>query len=398
MSGAGAGPRNSVLQNHDLIVRVFQLLDQPLQQMQRTLPLVCQAWHAAAHSRELLSSIQPEFGQDLADWEEEPDLADQLESSLRACGAGGTLRELQLEVDSLLGFGGADQLSTLTGLQHLRLSAHIRDHETTNTSLSVATLYRLTALEQLWLSGSPLETFEGLPPSLTQLHLAGWHDFTSSIGRALPAELEVLTRLHTMGLVDVHSAAPGAYGVLLKLPALRRLSLTECEHVPSCLSGLTTLETLAIDHTPSHDHGEAADELGAALACLGSSLTHLALRRLAFLLAGLPAGIASMTALRRLCWLRGRGWMALQPMVRQLPPGPYLAGLRELGLDADVAAASLAALDFTAQLTALAVGGMNGNGQRMLQVAAWAGARPGLQDLALSAPPDGYEAAGFRDH
>lgn len=79
-----------------------------------------------------------------------------------------------------------------------------------------------------------------------------------------------MTALHT--LVLQHGAQdPGAYGVLERLPCLRRLHLNEQFHVPACLPRLTGLEELLL---ASIWKGTGGDKLDPALRSL-TELTSL---------------------------------------------------------------------------------------------------------------------------
>lgn len=200
-------------------------------------------------------------------------------------------------------------------------------------------------------------------------------------------QLNTLAQLRSLCLEGVQSLSPADYSALASLPHLERLSLVCCSHVPACLPALTTLHTLHLHNTP-HMYGpgdrEGAATLGAALAEL-TGLSHLALHHIATL----PPQLAGVTQLRRFLWQRPP---FLPPSASnaaassQLPLGPWLSGLQQLGLDADMAAASLAALAAAQQLEALCVQ-THPQAGALARVAEAASRHPTLRTLGLALPP-----------
>ena len=126
-------------------------------------------------------------------------------SSVQACGAGGCLRELRLRADSQLTVS-PDALGPLCAcLERLSLRAHSRSHESASTAIYAFGLEALSALKELELVGSAVELHRcHLPPRLTQLHLQGFRDLTSSMRHSLPRQAS--TGWGLQGRCQVHAA------------------------------------------------------------------------------------------------------------------------------------------------------------------------------------------------
>lgn len=120
--------------------------------------------------------MQGEAGMEMDEAEEA------LWASLRACGAGGQLRQLSLALDSML-YASPQALgpNLLSSLQRLCLDASLPgqdppgyDDGPANLTLVACGLEAATALTELKLSGGPLGIAGGLPPSLTKLGVSGY--------------------------------------------------------------------------------------------------------------------------------------------------------------------------------------------------------------------------------
>lgn len=158
------------------------------------------------------------------------------------------------------------------------------------------------------------------------------------------------------------------------LTALERLCLAECRHLPDCLAQLPRLSALRLHDTPfGCDEDTQAAALALALPPLASQLTHLALSSIW----RLPSTVSELTHLECLYWVERS---SPEPC---LPPGPWLASLRQLAVSTHTAAASLDVLAGATQLDSLAIMS-TGDEAADLRVAAWAGRHTSLCVLALS--------------
>ena len=163
-----------------------------------------------------------------------------------------------------------------------------------------------------------------------------------------PLQLPLLTNLHTLRLwFDKNER--NSLGVLSTLGSLRSLNFTDARQLPACLPVLTQLEELEV-YPEGALSAEDAATLGSTLeklhqlTCLGLNSTSLA---------NPPAGLTEMTRLQRLLlWNRNAA-----PGSASLPPGPWLGGLRWLGLAWPAACSSVTALAAACQLEHLVITG-----------------------------------------
>jgi hypothetical protein len=303
-------------------------------------------------------------------------------AALQACAAGGALRELRLRADSQLTVS-PDALGPLCAcLERLSLQAHSRSHESASTAIYAFGLEELTALRELELVGSAVELHRShLPPGLTQLHLQGFRDLTSSMRHSLPRQLEALSQLRALHLVGIYANTPDCYRPLLSLPVIETLALTKCAHLPACLPQLSTLRALCLERAPVSDDRQAAAELGTTLTGL-TQLTRLAIRGME--LGGcLPAALSELGQLRSLHLVRDGNEIA-KWNVPQLPrSGPYLDSLEQLVLEPHVAEHNLPVLSKASKLRSLTLCGQLCSGLAHLTVAAWAAGQPCLHQLAI---------------
>ncbi|KAL4436943.1 hypothetical protein ABPG75_004082 [Micractinium tetrahymenae] len=293
----------------------------------------------------------------------------------------------------------ASWLPALRGLSSLELGGNI--------SQVSAPLQRLTQLRSFSLchNMNAIGTMAsghtyGLPASLTSLALLKDHSFS------LPQAVGQLTLLEELKLQDC-SFMSSAFDCLVDLPALRRLSLVNCdrspEGLPRCLPALTRLEGL---HWQGgyvfDDPEEAAQELDFQLSPL-TQLTYLWFHDTLsreddefgeLFWERIPSALLGMTRLHTLGWL-------LPPSEAALPGsegggagggGSWLAGLRALALPADVAQRSLGQLHQATALETLCVTGWaHSSGEQQAEVLGLAGQLPSLRRLS-------YQAAGsFHD-
>lgn len=193
----------------------------------RTLPLVCRRWAELVNSPQLLHSISVSLACDNAEalpafcgwlqaraaghvqrlimglrsdtfygalFDEDADEDDAhwpaalLFSTLRACGAGGQLRELRLATDSQLWVTSCELGPLVQSLQRLRLD---REYDVPPLHLGAPGIELdctkgLEQLEELWLCGGSVQATR-LPLGLTHLHLHGCVDLNEPM-RCLPQQ------------------------------------------------------------------------------------------------------------------------------------------------------------------------------------------------------------------
>jgi hypothetical protein len=161
-------------------------------------------------------------------------------------------------------------------------------------------------------------------------------------------QLPLLTNLQALGFY--HSTNPReSWNALSALSSLQTLSIYQSEELPACLPTLTQLEELNV-----YNYGDlSADDaaiLGAALGqlhqltCLGLGSTSLTT---------VPPTILEMKRLQRFLLWNGFG----RPLGAGLPLGPWLEGLRWLGLTWLDAVSSVTALAAASQLERLVITG-----------------------------------------
>ena len=161
----------------------------------------------------------------------------------------------------------------------------------------------------------------------------------------VPLQLSLLTNLYTLKLYGDRNERQNL-GVLSTLSSLRSLNLTDARELPACLPVMTQLEELAV-YCEGALSADDAIFLGATLEQL-QQFTCLALFSTS--LAGIPAAVTGMERLRRFLFWNG-------PLDAALPVGPWLGGLRWLGLTWPAAHSGLRALKAAVQLEPLVVTG-----------------------------------------
>ena len=194
------------------------------------------------------------------------------------------------------------------------------------------------------------------------------------------AQMTRLGKLQSLELCFSECSASG-FAPLAQLPSLQRLRLSWCEHLPACLSRLTTLTQLFLEASPSKESPQrAVAAMEAALQAL-TQLRHLALITRKHSNCHLAVALAGLSSLRTLCWLPSPVVPGVYP---QLPPGGWLSGLQQLVLPAPMAADGLAALSAATQLTGLALFTFcDALTTQQARVLRWAAAHPRLRQLSL---------------
>jgi hypothetical protein len=202
-------------------------------------------------------------------------------------------------------------------------------------------------------------------------------------------QLAGLAGLHTLAIKTPFGVEPTQFSRLEGVTQLERLSFTSCPHLPACASDFVALRALNVSDMPlpgwQLDWG-----LEPALQQL-PQLTHLVLRNCWLGPDGLPASLGGLAQLQRFCWTPD--WAGDSTTNLALPPGPWLASLRQLALDIKIASLNLARVSQATQLQDLvldrcknsnAAGGDNvQRAARFSAVAAWAAHHPSLRRFGL---------------
>lgn len=174
---------------------------------------------------------------------------------------------------------------------------------------------------------------------------------SAAVHESSPLAPQVASLTNLQLLVLCGGGGAGYCDSLTRLAALTVLTLERSYDVPTCLQSLTQLLSLDLIDTPRQPameeemelrEGWVAQELELVLAQL-TGLTRLWLEN--------PPPAAAFPA--SLMGLRQFGWLSDSNDDSCLPPGPWLAGLQQLSLRADVAEGSAAAWQQATQLTCL---------------------------------------------
>lgn len=152
----------------------------------------------------------------------------------------------------------------------------------------------------------------------------------------------------------------GSYGDffegLTRLSVLTDLTLTTAGELPDCLSALTQLRALHLEASPFAWHAEdweLEELLGWERFQLAPVLRQLTRLTRLFVVEPPPNTQAFPAALTALSQLRRFGWVGSSPENPRLPAGQWLAGLQQLTLPADVAAANSRVWQHAAHLECL---------------------------------------------
>ncbi|PSC71820.1 Leucine Rich Repeat family expressed [Micractinium conductrix] len=255
----------------------------------------------------------------------------------------------------------------------------------------VAPLAQLTTLQHLELTGRPvvLEAHV-LPPHLTSLCLNSISHSRTPLTGQLRHVGGSLLRLE----LSSQGCRPGGYAVLTALTQLTALRLMFCDHLPACLSVLTTLEELVVRATPVYGRLDGSDVVEQVpVAALEAGLATLTKLTSLFVSAKpdvqhdrLPASFTALVHLRRLAWC-----CTHQPLDPRLPGGAWLAHLDTLVLPAAAAAGSLEVLNGAGQLAMVGVQRQillqhRGGAEAVAAVVAWAAPRPALRRVVIDYP------------
>lgn len=208
-------------------------------------------------------------------------------------------------------------------------------------------------------------------------------------------QLSALTLLRNLCLESADFPADG-FAPLGQLPALRRLHLAHCKHLPDSLTALTQLTALYLQRTPREGTAVTAlQQVDAALAFL-TQLRHLALGP-AHHPQPLRAALASMTSLHTLAWVPQSGGAApLAAELPLLPEGPYLRSLRGLAAPAVAVLGSLPVLGGATQLHTLGLFGFSQpQTTEQQQLMRWVVAQPAVRQLVLDLGGDHLCAASL---
>lgn len=195
-----------------------------------------------------------------------------------------------------------------------------------------------------------------------------------------------LTRLRSLSLSHWELSAEG-YAPLARATWLVCLRLDFAAALPACLPAMTWLQELELlfMDTPLEVEGPAewSQLLASAIRPL-SQLRHLCVGPEEDAVADpqpLLAAAAGLCHLRSFCWQGD----CLEPQPA-LPAGPWLSGLRRLGLPVHVAAASTVQLLEARRLECLTLYG-EGSVQANLSLLEWAPQHPSLRTLGMGIWP-----------